>query len=110
MCWNYFASGHGKGEVDGASALLKRKIRKEQINYDGRKLQTATEIVQFLREQSSRVHAGPSSAHSETKKFFWEIPRLGPDSVDRRDSESGLSRGRFQTDERTIGRCPCRRP
>jgi len=23
MCWNYFASGHGKGEVDGACALLK---------------------------------------------------------------------------------------
>jgi hypothetical protein len=26
MCWNYFASGHGKGEVDGAGALLKREI------------------------------------------------------------------------------------
>jgi hypothetical protein len=29
MTWNYFASGHGKGEVDGCGALLKRKIRKE---------------------------------------------------------------------------------
>jgi len=23
MCWNFFAFGHGKGEVDSASALLK---------------------------------------------------------------------------------------
>jgi hypothetical protein len=31
MLWNYFAIGHGKGEVDGVSALLKRELRKEQI-------------------------------------------------------------------------------
>jgi hypothetical protein len=31
MSWNYFGSGHGKGEVDGAGALLKRQIRTEQI-------------------------------------------------------------------------------
>jgi hypothetical protein len=29
MCWNYFASSHGKGEVNGASALLKCEICKE---------------------------------------------------------------------------------
>jgi hypothetical protein len=29
MIWNYFSIGHGKGEVDGANALLKREIRKE---------------------------------------------------------------------------------
>jgi hypothetical protein len=29
LCWNYFALGHGKGEVDGVVALLKREIRKE---------------------------------------------------------------------------------
>jgi hypothetical protein len=40
-----------------------------------------------MKEQSSRVHAGPPSARSETKKFFWKIPRLGLDSVDRRDSK-----------------------
>jgi hypothetical protein len=31
MLWNYFATRHGKGGVDGASALLKRKLHKEQI-------------------------------------------------------------------------------
>jgi hypothetical protein len=29
MIWNYFSIGHGKGEVDGANALLKRGFRKE---------------------------------------------------------------------------------
>ena len=27
MLWNYFASGHGKGEVDGAGALCKKEVR-----------------------------------------------------------------------------------
>ena len=74
MCWNYFALGHRKEEVDGVGALLKRKIQKEQINSNDRKLQNAAEIVQFMREQSSRMHAGPPNACSEIKKFFWKIP------------------------------------
>jgi len=36
MFWNYFASGHGKGEVDGADALLKRELFKEQLKSNGR--------------------------------------------------------------------------
>jgi hypothetical protein len=31
MCWNYFASGHGKGEVDGVGTLLKWEIHKKYI-------------------------------------------------------------------------------
>ncbi len=31
MCWNYFAFGHGKGEVDGVGALLKCEICKDHI-------------------------------------------------------------------------------
>jgi len=41
MSCNYFASGHGKGEVDGASALLKRELFKEQLKPNGRQLQNA---------------------------------------------------------------------
>jgi hypothetical protein len=29
MTWNYFATGHDKGEVDGARALLKQELKKE---------------------------------------------------------------------------------
>jgi hypothetical protein len=31
MVWNFFATCHGKGEVDGARVLLKIKVQKEQI-------------------------------------------------------------------------------
>jgi hypothetical protein len=27
LCWNFFATGHEKGEIDGAGALLKREVR-----------------------------------------------------------------------------------
>ena len=73
MLWNYFASGHGKGEVDGAGALLKREVRKEQLKPHGRSIQNAEQMVSFLREESSRHHSGPPSARKQTNKFFWEI-------------------------------------
>ncbi len=31
MVWNFFATSHGKGEVDGTSILLKQKVQKEKI-------------------------------------------------------------------------------
>jgi hypothetical protein len=51
MCRNYFASGHGKEKVDSASALLKRKIRKEQIKPHACKLQNAKDFVTFCQER-----------------------------------------------------------
>jgi hypothetical protein len=63
--------------VDGAGALLKKEIRTEHLKADGRKLQNAAEIVQFLKEQYVRVHAGPYDAQCETLKFFWQIPKVG---------------------------------
>jgi len=49
MSWNYFVSGHGKGEVDDACALLKRKVLKEQIKPQARKLQNAHDVVTFVK-------------------------------------------------------------
>jgi len=45
MIWNFFATGHGKGEVDGSRVLLKRELRQEQINPHGQKLQNTIECV-----------------------------------------------------------------
>jgi hypothetical protein len=30
MAWNFFATGHGKGEVDGTRALLKREVERSK--------------------------------------------------------------------------------
>jgi hypothetical protein len=38
LIWNFFVIGHGKGVVDGARALLKCEVRKEQIKLNGRKI------------------------------------------------------------------------
>jgi hypothetical protein len=31
----FFSTGHGKGEVDGSGALLKRELKKKQIKFHG---------------------------------------------------------------------------
>jgi hypothetical protein len=51
MIWNYFASGHGKGEIDGASALLKHEIHKEQFRPQAQNLVNAHDIVIFCQQQ-----------------------------------------------------------
>jgi hypothetical protein len=45
--WNFFGSGHGKGLHDDAGVVIKRLIRKEQLDANGGKLQNAKEVVQF---------------------------------------------------------------
>jgi len=36
MVCSYFGSGHGKGLHDGAGAMLKCAIRKEEVNFESR--------------------------------------------------------------------------
>ncbi len=52
-CWNYFANGHGKGEVDGVSALLKWEIHKEQMKEQAFKLHNAHDVVGFCQKQAN---------------------------------------------------------
>lgn len=48
VLWNYFTSGHGKGKVDEASALLKQELWKEQIKPHAVNIQNAQEAIRFL--------------------------------------------------------------
>lgn len=48
MNWNFFGSGHGKGEWDGASAVVKRTLRSEQLLNPQRTLQNVDDCVTFL--------------------------------------------------------------
>jgi hypothetical protein len=56
LIWNFFATSHGKGEVDGARALLKCEVRKEQIKSNGRKFQNVAKVVAFLRSKTNEYH------------------------------------------------------
>lgn len=48
MLWSFYGSGHGKGEWDGAGAVVKRALRSEQLLNPHRRLQTAEDCVHFL--------------------------------------------------------------
>jgi hypothetical protein len=75
IIWNYFAIGHGKGEVDGVATLLKKEVRKEQIKPNVKQLQSAFDAVIFLREESTKQHATHPSARRTIHKYFWEVKK-----------------------------------
>jgi hypothetical protein len=81
MLWNFFGSGHGKGPHDGAGAVVKSFIRREQLNPDGRRLQCAQDVVDLLAEKLSyRPESSYSGKRKPLRRFFWHIPE---GSVDR---------------------------
>ena len=48
MCWNLFGSDHGKGEHNGARAVIKRALTAEQLDVNGAKLQNAHDVVEWM--------------------------------------------------------------
>lgn len=48
MLWNFYGSGHGKGEWDGAGAVVKRALRAEQLLNPQTTLRNARDCVTFL--------------------------------------------------------------
>jgi hypothetical protein len=48
MRWNYFETTHGKGEWDGAGAVVKRALSVEQIQNPLRPLGNAGQVIDFL--------------------------------------------------------------
>ena len=48
MLWNYYGTGHGKGEWDGVGAVVKRALKSEHLLNPHRRLQSAEDCVQFL--------------------------------------------------------------
>ena len=58
--WNYFETGHGKGEHDGAGACIKIALRREEMNFTGALLRDIASIVEWcefvMGEQATRKH------------------------------------------------------
>lgn len=97
MLWNYFATGHGKGEVDGAGALFKRELRKEQIKPNGQKLQCAAKVVNYLRNEADKVYVENVGSRRHTNKHFWLVNRGDVDRKELYDCETiNGSRGMHQ--------------
>ncbi len=51
IVWSYFDSGHNKGVHNGARAMLKQEIWKEQLTMDSTRLQNATNVVAFCKRK-----------------------------------------------------------
>ena len=62
MRWNFFGSGHGKGEHDGAGAVIKRALTHEQLKADVVHMNCAAHVVDFLTTNMSTSAAGVYSS------------------------------------------------
>jgi hypothetical protein len=82
--WNYFESAHGKGEWDGAGAMVKRALRAEQIQNPLQPLQNAVLVVEFLEEKYTKRVASSyqQSTTPPLSRVFWHI---GEKEVDHHD-------------------------
>lgn len=77
MNWNFFGTGHGKGEWDGAGAVVKRALRQSQLHNTWRRMQNAHDAVSFLNEtMAGAVDTNfEKTGIKEVKRYFWEIPK-----------------------------------
>jgi hypothetical protein len=71
--WSFFGSGHGKGPHDGAGAVLKRYIRTTQLDVNGPRLQSAANIISFLREKLSQRPATTYANRRLVSRNFWHV-------------------------------------
>jgi hypothetical protein len=55
MGWNYFGTGHGKGQWDGATTHVKNVFWSEQVEIIGAmKLENATDVCNFPQTSMGR--------------------------------------------------------
>ena len=75
MMHNFSASGHGKGEHDGAGAVIKRTLTHEELKPDGGwPMKCAADVVNFLNMRFQPTREGGSVS---TKRVFWLVsPRM----------------------------------
>ena len=74
MLWNFFGSGHGKGPHDGAGAVVKCFIRREQLKPYGVKLQSARDVVGYLTAHlSERPETSYMGHRKPMRRFFHHV-------------------------------------
>ena len=70
--WNYFETGHGKGENYGVGACIKISLQREEMKFIGACLWDAAYIMKwcasFMGEQETRKHLA--------RRIFWEVTNV----------------------------------
>ena len=75
--WNYFETGHGKGEHDGAGACIKIALRRQEMKFTTISLMwDAKTIVAWCSSvmgQGARRKEDQSSQKAQVHRYFWEV-------------------------------------
>ncbi len=72
MFWSFFGSGHGKAPHNGVGTMIKRFLRREQLDVHGVKLPNAKEVVNFLRKHlSKRLETSFIGVKRPLQRVFW---------------------------------------
>ena len=86
MTHHFSGSGHGKGEHDGAGAVIKRHLTQEQLKPNSVKLQCTADVVPFLRQTMSEgANATYPSKIRPVTRVFWEVKEANVDRSKRWD-------------------------
>jgi len=80
MEWHYWGTGYGKGPHDGAEAVLKQALQKEQLKPSiGVTLNNIEDVVVFLNTTMNLDDAVYWQARPDVKRNFWLIKTLDID-------------------------------
>ena len=52
-CWNFFETGHGKGEHDGAGACVKRALQRYWMNPHEDRFESSYQVVEWCKQALS---------------------------------------------------------
>ncbi|KAL3692967.1 hypothetical protein R1sor_006618 [Riccia sorocarpa] len=74
MMWNFFCSGHGKGEHDGQGAVVKSPLRQHQMRRPEGRFDCASDVVEFCIANMQR------GLKENIRRVFWEVKE---DDVER---------------------------
>ena len=70
-CWNFFETGHGKGEHDGAGACIKRALRRWKMNHSSGRFHLDAEVIQWCKSNLSHDYSQQSKyVHRYVHDFF----------------------------------------
>ena len=75
--WNYFESGNGKEEHDGAGACIKRELRRKEMNFTNISLiqyeKSIVEWCSLVMGEGTRTCEDQSHMKSHVHRYFWEV-------------------------------------
>ena len=75
--WNYFETGHRKGEHGGAGACIKIALRRQEMKFTTisliRDAKTIVAWCSSVMGQGARRQEDQSSQKAHVHKYFWDV-------------------------------------